>query len=108
MVALLAEDVAFTMPPLPTWFRGRDDAVTFWAERVFATPWRPVPCPGLAQPAVAAYQRQEDGVFRLSALTILEVGPTARPGTDGVELVGIRAFLGPEALAHLGLPATSP
>jgi RNA polymerase sigma-70 factor (ECF subfamily) len=108
MVALLAEDVAFTMPPLPTWFRGRDDALTFWAERVFATPWRPAAYPGLAQPAVASYRQEDDGVFRLATLNVLEVRPADRPGTDGVELVGIRAFLGADVLTHLGLPATSP
>jgi RNA polymerase sigma-70 factor (TIGR02960 family) len=106
IVALLAEDVTFTMPPLPAWFRGRDDTVTFWAERVFATPWRPSPFPGLAQPAVAAYQRQEDGVFRLSTLNILELRPTDRFGTDGAEVVCFRAFLGQGVLSHIGLPGT--
>jgi hypothetical protein len=37
LVALLAEDARFTMPPLPAWFSGRDDIGRFAAERLFAT-----------------------------------------------------------------------
>jgi RNA polymerase sigma-70 factor (ECF subfamily) len=40
LVALLADDVRFTMPPLPAWFDGVDDVAAFLQHRVFATPWR--------------------------------------------------------------------
>lgn len=40
LVALLAEDVRFTMPPLRAWFDGRGDVVAFLEHRVLATPWR--------------------------------------------------------------------
>ncbi|WP_203417140.1 RNA polymerase subunit sigma-70 [Jiangella ureilytica] len=40
LLALLAEDARFTMPPLPAWFSGRVDVGRFLAERVFETPWK--------------------------------------------------------------------
>jgi RNA polymerase sigma-70 factor (TIGR02960 family) len=43
LLHLLTEDVRFTMPPLPAWFDGREDVGRFFAERVFATPWRLLP-----------------------------------------------------------------
>jgi RNA polymerase sigma-70 factor (TIGR02960 family) len=40
LASLLAEDVRFTMPPLPAWFDGREMVIRFIAERMFETPWR--------------------------------------------------------------------
>lgn len=40
IAALLAEDVRFTMPPLPAWFDGREMVLRFMRERMFQTPWR--------------------------------------------------------------------
>jgi RNA polymerase sigma-70 factor (TIGR02960 family) len=40
MAALLAEDVRFTMPPLPAWFDGREMVLRFIGERMFEAPWR--------------------------------------------------------------------
>src|SRR5207253_1494049 len=51
LVALLAEDVSFTMPPLPCWFRGREDVGVFFAERVFALRWKFVTTAANGQPA---------------------------------------------------------
>ena len=56
IVELLAEDVRFTMPPLPAWFDGRGDVVRFIGDRVFATPWRLLPMTANGQPAIACYQ----------------------------------------------------
>jgi RNA polymerase sigma-70 factor (TIGR02960 family) len=53
MVALLAEDARFSMPPLPAWFRGRADVVRFMAERMWTTPWRLVPITANGQLAFA-------------------------------------------------------
>lgn len=98
LVSLLAQDVRFTMPPLPAWFDGLDDVVGFFARRVFATPWRAKPVPDInGQPALACYQ-QVDGVFRLSALNVLTV--------DAGRISLITSFLDPACLARLGVPAT--
>jgi RNA polymerase sigma-70 factor (ECF subfamily) len=96
LVRLLAEDVRFTMPPLPAWFDGREDVAGFFARRVFATPWRATPVVVNGQPALACYQ-EADGVFRLSALNVLTVA-------DG-QVSWIASFLDPALLERLGLPA---
>ncbi len=110
MVALLAEDARFSMPPLPAWFRGRAHVVRFMAERMWATPWRLVPITANGQLAFACYQgetahqgdtaHQADttpGPFRLSAVNVV----TLRAGRIA-ELTG---FLDPALHRQFGLPA---
>jgi RNA polymerase sigma-70 factor (TIGR02960 family) len=55
LTTILAEDARFTMPPLPAWFDGREAVGRFFAERVFATPWRLTPLRANGQIAFAAY-----------------------------------------------------
>ncbi|ADD45360.1 RNA polymerase subunit sigma-70 [Stackebrandtia nassauensis] len=95
LVRLLAEDVRFTMPPLPAWFDGVADVTGFFAQRVFATPWRVTRVGFNGRPAMACYQGIE-GEFRLGTLTI----PHFRDG----RVVWIASFLDPLLLARLGLP----
>jgi len=58
LVSLLTTEVILEMPPVPLWYRGRDDYGRFMA-RVFAmrgTDWRMVPVtPANGQPTLAAY-----------------------------------------------------
>jgi RNA polymerase sigma-70 factor (ECF subfamily) len=59
LVALLTEDVTWSMPPLPHWYTGLP-AVTDFATRVPLTScgsWRHVPTTANGQPAVASYLR---------------------------------------------------
>jgi RNA polymerase sigma-70 factor (TIGR02960 family) len=98
---LLAEDVAFTMPPLPAWFAGREDVGTFVRERVFATPWRFRLASASGQPAMVCYQGDPaTGVFGLGAFNVL----TLTPGGDRV--AAITAFLDPAVHARLALPVS--
>ena len=76
MVALLAEDARFSMPPLPAWFRGRDDVLRFMTQRMWAAPWRLVPLRANAQLAFACYQGQASEApteFRLSAINVVSI-----------------------------------
>ncbi len=98
IVALLAEDARFTMPPLPAWFAGRTDVARFLAERVFATPWRLVPVRANGQPAFACYQRDPaDHVFRLGAVNLLGL-------RDG-RIAEIAGFVDPAVTARFGMPS---
>ncbi len=54
LASLLAEDVRFTMPPLPAWFDGREMVVRFIAERMFETPWRLERGPSTGSPGSCA------------------------------------------------------
>jgi RNA polymerase sigma-70 factor (ECF subfamily) len=94
LVALLAEDVRFTMPPLLAWFDGRDDVAGFFARRVFQTAWRARVVEVNGQPALACYQ-ERDGAFRLSALNVLDVA-------DG-QVRWVASFLDPRVLERLRL-----
>jgi RNA polymerase sigma-70 factor (ECF subfamily) len=101
LLALLAEDARFTMPPLPAWFLGREDIGRFFTERMSATPWRLVPIRANGQPALACYQADPDGDrFRLGAINVLSL----RAGRI-VELAG---FLDPAVHRSFGLPEELP
>jgi RNA polymerase sigma-70 factor (TIGR02960 family) len=104
IVALLAEDAVFTMPPLPAWFRGRADIRAFVAERVFALEWRFVAAAANGQAAMLGYRPDPDGGFRLSAVDVLDLRPAAGDG----EVAAITAFLDPALLARLGFPVALP
>jgi RNA polymerase sigma-70 factor (TIGR02960 family) len=98
---LLAEDARFSMPPLRAWFRGREDIGRFFAERVFATPWRLLPIRANGQLAFGCYQADPDGDrFRLGAVNVLRV----RAG----RIVEIAGFLDPGVHRRFGLPDKLP
>jgi RNA polymerase sigma-70 factor (TIGR02960 family) len=98
ILGMLAEDARFTMPPLPSWFSGREDIGVFLAEQVFATPWRLVPTHASGQPALALYQGDpQGGRFRLGALDVLTL--------RGRQVLEITAFLDPAVHRRFGLPA---
>jgi RNA polymerase sigma-70 factor (ECF subfamily) len=58
LVTLLKEDAAYTMPPLPQWYLGREAIAVFfeWAFRLYEG-FRMAPIGASGQPAFAAYSR---------------------------------------------------
>jgi RNA polymerase sigma-70 factor, ECF subfamily len=99
VVALLADDAAMTMPPLPTWYRGRDAVAAFLRGWPLAAPgrWRVVPTRANGQPAVAEYTwNSERQTFTAHGINVLTL--------DGAKIAEITAFLTPEAFARFGLP----
>jgi RNA polymerase sigma-70 factor, ECF subfamily len=98
LAALLREDVALEMPPMLTWFAGREDVRRFLATRLFGTPgqFRLVPTMANGQPAFAAYERGHDGVYRAHAALVLTVTMTG--------IARIVIFLSPGLLETFGLP----
>ncbi len=75
LVAVLREDVALTMPPLPVWFGGRADVKTFLDGFLFQSrsPFK-VRLEALranGSPAFAVYQMDAAGTYRAAALHIL-------------------------------------
>jgi RNA polymerase sigma-70 factor (ECF subfamily) len=98
LTALLREDVALEMPPMLTWFAGREDVRRFLASKLFGRPgqFRLVPTMANGQPAFAAYQREDDGVYRAHAALVLTVAATG--------IARIVIFLSPGLLGAFGLP----
>jgi RNA polymerase sigma-70 factor (ECF subfamily) len=76
VVAMLADDATFAMPPLATWFGGREAISTFLAGWPLsgAWRWRPIPARANGQPALAFYAWDEDErahlPFALNVLTL--------------------------------------
>jgi RNA polymerase sigma-70 factor (ECF subfamily) len=101
VVALLTDDATFTMPPLPTWYSGREAIRTFMVEKVFQNRWRFLPFRVSGQATVVAYLWNESaGTFKLAVLNLL----TFR----GDRVAAVSAFLDEALLARFGLPETWP
>ena len=103
LVALLTEDVTWSMPPLPRWYRGLA-AVTDFAVTVplgSCGAWRHRPTSANGQPAVAGYLRDDGtGQYLPWSIDVL----TLRDG----RIAEITSFIGAEHFALLGLPAALP
>ena len=104
-VRLVADDVRFSMPPLTTWFEGRDAVAAFVEEVIFAAarphgvPLRGGWCNG--QPAFATYHPDAAGRLSASGLQILELGQ--RDGTPVIS--AIVSYRDADLPARCGLPA---
>jgi RNA polymerase sigma-70 factor (ECF subfamily) len=63
------------MPPLPTWFTGRELIGRFLQSRVLTKPGRfqMIPAAANGQPALATYMRGHDGVYRAHAMQVLTI-----------------------------------
>ena len=100
LAELLRADVELEMPPIPTWFVGRDAVCGFLAEVVLNTSdqWRLIYTRANGAPAFAMYRRAEDGSFRASGLDVLSLH-------DG-HISRIVAFNDPRLVGVFGLPET--
>jgi ketosteroid isomerase-like protein len=100
IVSMLADDASFTMPPVPTWFRGRGDIAAFLNAqfdegRILSSIWRFEVTSASGQAAMVGYRRDpKTGRDEHSTLTVL---------TFEGELIGaVTAFMGqgmPRSLA---------
>jgi RNA polymerase sigma-70 factor (ECF subfamily) len=98
LAELLREDVALEMPPLLTWFTGRQAVVRFFAARAMDVPGRLrlVPVMANGQPGFAVYQRQPGGAYHAHGVTV--------PAVTTTGIARIVTFQNPALLASFGLP----
>jgi len=98
LAELLREDVVLEMPPLLTWFSGRQAVVRFLASNALAEPGklRLVPVAANGQPAFAAYQRGPGGAYLAYAITV--------PLVTGTGIARIVTFFSPDLFEPFGLP----
>jgi RNA polymerase sigma-70 factor (ECF subfamily) len=100
VVALLADDVALTMPPRPIWFRGREAVAAFLRGYPLSSriETRIVETRANGQPALAHYTRDAGrGPYVFHALDVLTL--------RGAEISEITAFLTTEGYERYGLPS---
>jgi RNA polymerase sigma-70 factor, ECF subfamily len=98
LAELLRDDVALEMPPMPTWFAGRQAVAGFFAAHALTAPGqvRMVPVAANGQQAFAVYQRQPDGSYHADAVAV----PTLT--TTGI--ARIVTFIDPGLFKSFGLP----
>ncbi|MET7994713.1 RNA polymerase subunit sigma-70 [Amycolatopsis sp. NPDC005232] len=74
LVRLLRADVELEMPPIPTWFTGRDAVTRFLAARVLRPGrWRMTPARANGQPALVVHHRTDDGSDEPYGVQVLTV-----------------------------------
>jgi RNA polymerase sigma-70 factor (ECF subfamily) len=116
IVGLLTDDVTIAMPPMPTWFRGRDGAVGFLTGHVFADRERRRDLVGFAaeerrvrvvptwangQPAFGVYHWSEEAAaYAPVALQVLTL--------RGDRIRDITAFVSPALMRRFDLPNPQP
>lgn len=103
LVALVTEDVTWSMPPMPHWYRGIEAVVDF-AVQVPMTrcpSWRHLVTSANGQPAVAFYLGQDDaGPHHGWSITVLTL--------RGHQIAHITSFIGADHFAPFDLPASLP
>jgi RNA polymerase sigma-70 factor (ECF subfamily) len=96
---MLAEDATMAMPPIPTWYRGREAVAAFLRGWPLAGEerWRLVPASANGQLAFGHYiwDARKEG-FRPHGVNVLTL--------HGAQIAEITAFLDPDALGRFGLP----
>ena len=103
LAELLRQDVALEMPPLKTWFAGREAVTRFFGgipQFAAAGRFRLIPAAANGQPAFAVYVRDTDGAFHSHALTVLSV--------TAAGIARIVTFLDPHLATSFGLPLEYP
>jgi RNA polymerase sigma-70 factor (ECF subfamily) len=101
LLSLLTDDVTWSMPPLPRWYRGRPAVSDFATTVVFTCgSWQHVPTSANGQPAVASYLRAPgDDVHRAWSIDVM----TFRDD----RVAELTAFIGPGHFEAFGLPVTT-
>ncbi|WP_433299659.1 sigma-70 family RNA polymerase sigma factor [Pseudonocardia sp. CA-142604] len=103
LVALLTEDITWSMPPLPHWYRGLDAVIDFAVAIPLTScgSWRHLPTSANGQPAVGSYLWNDDARAHLSwSIDVLTIRDE--------RISEITSFIGAEHFAPLGLPAAFP
>ena len=97
MLALLTEDATWSMPPIPTWFRGHEAIAAFCVDAPFRYQWRSRPARVNGQLAAGSYWWVESaGVFVAYSLNVF----TLREN----RISSIVSFIDGERFATFGLP----
>lgn len=105
LVALLKEDATFSMPPVPSWYQGREAIHTILLAAVFPSDvqkrWRLYLTRANGQPAVALYRADEaTGAYRAFGIQVITLDDVRLPR----QIAEITAFLGQELVTSFGFP----
>jgi len=112
LTELLHADAVLEMPPLPTWFAGRDLVLAFLGARVLGQPgdFRLIPTAANGQPALAGFMRDREGLYRAHAVQVLTFAGSregawgCRPPGPALRVARIVSFNDPGLVTTFGLP----
>jgi len=97
LLALLTEDVSWSMPPVPSWYQGKPRVAEFLTRFVFPERWTHLTTSANRQLAVAGYILDDGrGAYLPAALDVLDL----RAG----RVAAVTGFLTGEALNDDGVP----
>ena len=101
LVAMLARDAEWSMPPDPGWYRGIPAITAFLETGPMRLRWRHLPTHANGQPAVGCYLWHESvGEYVGWVIDVLTL--------DGPRVAAVTSFIGNEGFARFGLPAALP
>jgi len=110
LVALLKEDATLSMPPVPSWYRGREAIRSILLAVLFPSGvrnrWRLSPTFANGQPAFVVYRADEaTQSYRAFALQVVTLDGATR---DLRQVASVTAFLGPSLVTSFGFPFQLP
>jgi RNA polymerase sigma-70 factor (ECF subfamily) len=101
LVSMLTADATWSMPPLPSWYRGPAAITDFLVRLPLRHRWRHIPVHANGQQAVACYIWDEQaGAFVGRIIDVLTL--------RGDRIAAVTAFIDEGLFPHFGLPATLP
>ena len=103
LVALLRDDSTFSMPPIPSWYRGRENIGGLARKTIFAGPangrWRLSPTHANGQPGYGLFKLNEaTGDYDAYGIQVVTF--------DGDQIIDITTFRNPALMSFFGLPST--
>ena len=101
LLALLRDDGTFSMPPIPSWYRGREDIGALVSKTIFAGPangrWRLAPTHANGQPGYGLYKLNEaTGDYDAYGIQVVTF--------DGDQIIDITTFRNPASNGVLRIP----
>jgi RNA polymerase sigma-70 factor, ECF subfamily len=101
IVAMLAEDATWSMPPYPEWYQGHRAIQDFLVQGPLTVQWRHIATRANGQLAVSCYVRDpESGDYRAAVIDVLTL--------RGEQIGAVTAFVDSELFQRFGLPAALP
>ena len=97
LLRLLTDEPVWAMPPMTTWYRGREAVTAFLVEDAFSVRWRHLPARANGQLAVGCYGWDaERGDYAADVLDVLTVRDD--------RIAEVTGFIDPLLFARFGLP----
>ncbi len=101
LIELLTEDATWSMPPLPTWYRGEKEITDFLVNGPFSVRWRHLTTSANGQVAVGCYiWNEQDGAYRGHVIDVLTL--------RGDRIASVTAFIDAKQFPRFDLPETLP